>query len=47
MDKLVTEKAGFKSGFLICGQTYTRKVDTEVIMALSNFGATVHKVNKW
>lgn len=44
LDRLVTEKAGFKTGFLICGQTYTRKVDTECIISLSNFGASVHKM---
>jgi hypothetical protein len=30
--------------FIICGQTYTRKLDVEVISVLSSFGGTIHKV---
>jgi adenylosuccinate lyase len=30
--------------FIICGQTYTRKLDIEVVSVLSSFGATIHKV---
>ena len=52
LDKMVTEKAGFKSSFLfisrafiITGQTYTRKVDIEVLSVLASLGASVHKVS--
>ena len=45
LNKLVTAKAGFSSSFIVTGQTYTRKVDTDVIARLSSFGATAHKVN--
>merc|ERR1719369_1574015 len=44
LNSLVTEKAGFTSSFLITGQTYSRKVDTDVIARLSSFGATAHKI---
>lgn len=44
VDRMVTEMAGFKSSFTISGQTYSRKVDVEVVNALASFGATVHKV---
>ncbi|XP_014252646.1 adenylosuccinate lyase [Cimex lectularius] len=44
LDKLVTNLAGFDSPFLICGQTYTRKMDLEVVSALSSMGASVHKM---
>ena len=44
LNKLVTAKAGFASSFIVTGQTYTRKVDTDVIARLSSFGATAHKV---
>jgi len=44
LNSLVTEKAGFSSSFLITGQTYSRKVDTDVIARLSSFGATAHKI---
>ena len=33
LDKMVTEKAGFKRAFIITGQTYTQKVDIEVLSA--------------
>ena len=44
LDDRVTELAGFKSAFLICGQTYSRKVETDVLLMLSSLGATVHKI---
>ncbi|BES99961.1 Adenylosuccinate [Nesidiocoris tenuis] len=44
LDKLVTEMAGFDSAFIICGQTYSRKVDLEVVSALASLGATTHKM---
>jgi len=44
LNKLVTEKAGFESSFIITGQTYTRKVDTDLVAKLSSFGATAHKI---
>lgn len=30
--------------FIICGQTYTRKIDAEVVNVLASFGASIHKV---
>ncbi|KAH9502475.1 hypothetical protein Btru_068794 [Bulinus truncatus] len=44
LDRKVTELAGFKSHFIICGQTYPRKVDVEVLSVIASFGATVHKI---
>ncbi|KAL2775568.1 adenylosuccinate lyase isoform d, partial [Daubentonia madagascariensis] len=44
LDKIVTEKAGFKRNFIITGQTYTRKVDIEVLSVLASLGASVHKI---
>lgn len=44
LDQLVTKMAGFQRSFIICGQTYSRKVDVESIAVLSSLGATVHKV---
>lgn len=31
--------------FIICGQTYTRKLDTEVVSVLASFGGSIHKVS--
>jgi len=44
LDHLVTEMCGFKSSFMLCGQTYTRKADIEVLSVLCSFGATAHKI---
>ncbi|KAG8223351.1 hypothetical protein J437_LFUL001229 [Ladona fulva] len=44
LDKIVTEMAGFERSFVISGQTYTRKVDVEVLSALGSLGASIHKI---
>ncbi|CAF4174582.1 unnamed protein product, partial [Rotaria magnacalcarata] len=41
---MVTEMAGFSKAFIICAQTYTRKLDVEVVSVLSSFGGTIHKM---
>lgn len=44
LDELVTKKAGFTRPYTVCGQTYSRKVDTECLNALASLGATIHKI---
>ncbi|KAM8930400.1 adenylosuccinate lyase [Pelodytes ibericus] len=44
LDKLVTSMAGFKRAYIVTGQTYSRKVDVEVLSVLASLGATVHKI---
>ncbi|KZS13963.1 Adenylosuccinate lyase [Daphnia magna] len=44
LDRLVTKMAGFNRSFIICGQTYTRKLDIECVSALSSLAASVHKM---
>ncbi|KAL7017742.1 hypothetical protein ACKWTF_010502 [Chironomus riparius] len=44
LDKLVTIMAGFTESYSVTGQTYSRKVDLDVISALSSLGASVHKI---
>uniref|UniRef100_A0A1W7RB14 Adenylosuccinate lyase n=1 Tax=Hadrurus spadix TaxID=141984 RepID=A0A1W7RB14_9SCOR len=44
LDILVTKMAGFKSSYKICGQTYSRKVDIDVLCTLASLGATIHKI---
>lgn len=44
LDKLVTEMAGFKTSFKICGQTYTRKVDVDILSVLASLGSSIHKI---
>ena len=44
LDRLVTEDAGFPSAYIVTGQTYSRKVDVDILSALGSFGATAHKI---
>ena len=44
LDMRVTSLAGFKRCYMVCGQTYSRKVDVDSIAVLSSLGATVHKM---
>ncbi|CAH2266082.1 jg17606 [Pararge aegeria aegeria] len=44
LDKRVAELAGFDKRYIVTGQTYSRKVDIEVVSAISSLGATVHKM---
>lgn len=44
LDRLVTDKSGFSGSFRVTGQTYSRKVDTDVVARLSSMGATAHKI---
>nr|XP_056703059.1 adenylosuccinate lyase [Euleptes europaea] len=44
LDRLVTTMAGFKRAYIVTGQTYSRKVDVEVLSVLASLGASVHKI---
>nr|XP_033785309.1 adenylosuccinate lyase isoform X2 [Geotrypetes seraphini] len=44
LDRLVTTMAGFKRAYMVTGQTYSRKVDVEVLAVLASMGASVHKI---
>jgi adenylosuccinate lyase len=44
LDRKVTVKAGFDKAYMVTGQTYSRKVDVDVIARLSSLGATAHKI---
>lgn len=43
LDRLVAAKMGFAEVYPVTGQTYTRKVDTQVLDALSGVGQSAHK----
>ncbi len=43
LDEMVTEKAGFKKRFMVAGQTYDRKIDSEIMNLLSNIAQSAHK----
>lgn len=44
LDEMVTAAANFDQRYIVTGQTYTRKVDMDILHALASFGATAHKV---
>ena len=44
LDKLVTKKAGFDAAEISTSQTYSRKIDVDVIHALSSFGSTCERI---
>ena len=43
LDRMVTQRFGFDSSFVVTGQTYPRKVDAQVVSALAGIAASVHK----
>lgn len=44
LDRAVAKKAGFESTYMVTGQTYSRKVDAQVLSVLAGLGASVHKI---
>ncbi|MCR5616860.1 MAG: adenylosuccinate lyase [Clostridiales bacterium] len=43
LDKKIANKMGFESSYYVSGQTYSRKVDTRVLNALSSIAQSAHK----
>lgn len=43
LERAFARKLGFKAIVPVTGQTYTRKIDSEILFALSNLAASVHK----
>ena len=43
LDQLVAEKMGFAETYPVTGQTYSRKVDSQVLAVLSGIGQSAHK----
>lgn len=44
LDSLVAHKMGFESIYPVTGQTYSRKVDFDVLYALSSIAQSLHKI---
>ena len=44
LDQLVTEKSGFTAASRSTTQTYSRKIDVDIIHALSSFGCTAERI---
>ncbi len=43
LDKMVTKRMGFEKRFMVTGQTYDRKVDSEISALLSQIAQSAHK----
>jgi adenylosuccinate lyase len=43
LDRMVTERFGFKESYNVTGQTYPRKVDAQIVSSLAGLAASVHK----
>ncbi len=43
LDRRVSQKMGFESAYAVTGQTYSRKVDAQVLDVLSGIGQSAHK----
>ena len=43
LEKLVAEKIGLRRSVAVSGQTYSRKIDAQVVSALSDFGQSASK----
>ena len=44
LEKLVCRKMGFDESYAVTGQTYPRKIDAQVLSALSDIGQSAHKM---
>uniref|UniRef100_A0A0K2V7B5 Adenylosuccinate lyase n=2 Tax=Lepeophtheirus salmonis TaxID=72036 RepID=A0A0K2V7B5_LEPSM len=44
LDKLVAKMSGFSEVYPVTGQTYSRKVDVNILSAISGLGSTMHKL---
>jgi len=44
LDELVTNKAGFSAAEISTSQTYSRKIDVDVVHALASFGSTCERI---
>ena len=44
LDELVTRKAGFNAAEISTSQTYSRKIDVDVLHALGSFGCTCERI---
>lgn len=43
LDRMVAEKMGFGETYAVTGQTYSRKIDSQALAALSGIGQSAHK----
>ncbi len=44
LDELVCRKLGFKASYAVTGQTYPRKIDTQIVTVLAGIAQSAHKM---
>ncbi|MGN6136927.1 MAG: adenylosuccinate lyase [Aureliella sp.] len=44
LERMVAERLGFSGSYAVTGQTYPRKVDSQVVDAVSGIGQSLHKI---
>jgi adenylosuccinate lyase len=44
LEKKVAELSGFDKTYPVTGQTYSRKVDLDIVAAIASLGASIHKI---
>lgn len=44
LERRVTEKLGFARSYSVTGQTYPRKIDSQIVDSLSGIGQSLHKI---
>ena len=44
LDSIVTKLSGFEYAYPVVSQTYSRKIDADVLAPLASLGATAHKI---
>ncbi|KXZ39838.1 adenylosuccinate lyase [Alkalithermobacter thermoalcaliphilus JW-YL-7 = DSM 7308] len=44
LDQILCEKMGFKGSYFVTGQTYSRKIDYQILSLLSSIAQTMHKI---
>jgi adenylosuccinate lyase len=44
LEKLIAQKLGFDDSYAVTGQTYSRKVDSQILDVLSGIGQSAHKL---
>jgi adenylosuccinate lyase len=44
LEAMIAEKMGFEASYAVSGQTYSRKVDSQILEALAGVGQSLHKI---
>src|SRR4051812_6321403 len=44
LERLIAQKLGFEDSYVVTGQTYTRKVDSQIVDVLSGIAQSAHKL---